>query len=121
MRARYAEATISTQSPFHEFWNRAGSLPETIGTPDLDTLNSALRLFFAQLREARQQFEQGEENGRVGAFTALAATWMFILAFKATSKEPLSHSRRWTKALCCPSLNPSRVAVALDPARLMPA
>jgi len=46
-------------------------------------------LFFAQLREARQQFERGEENGRVGAFTALAATWMFILAFKATSKEPL--------------------------------
>jgi hypothetical protein len=46
-------------------------------------------LFFAQLREARQQFEQGEENGRIGAFTALAATWMFILAFKATSKEPL--------------------------------
>jgi hypothetical protein len=46
-------------------------------------------LFFAQLREAQQQFEQGEQDGRVGARTALTATWMFILAFKATSKEPL--------------------------------
>jgi hypothetical protein len=39
-------------------------------------------------REARRLFDQEGDNGRTGAFTALAAAWMFIVLFK----EPLAES-----------------------------
>ena len=42
-----------------------GTLPETIGEADLEKLNLALRFLFGRLREARAQFEQKGDNGRL--------------------------------------------------------
>jgi hypothetical protein len=86
-----ARATIPPQEqpPYREFLDRnQGTLPEFIGKTHLDTLNSALGFLFARLREARRLFDQEGDNGRTGAFTALAAAWMFIVLFK----EPLAES-----------------------------
>jgi hypothetical protein len=66
-----------------------GTLPEIITEADLETLNSGLRFLFARLREARRQFESEGDDGRAGAFTALAATWMFITLFKEPFAEDL--------------------------------
>jgi hypothetical protein len=81
----------SKDQPAHvEFALRAqGTLPEIITEPDLETLNRGLRFLFARLREARQQFENEGDGGRRGAFTALAATWMFIVLFKGPRAESL--------------------------------
>jgi hypothetical protein len=76
--------------PHLEFLERhQGSIPEIIGTQDLDTLNSAFGFFFARLREARRQFDHEGDNGRLGAFTALAAFWMFVVLFKGPHAESL--------------------------------
>jgi hypothetical protein len=75
--------------PQNEFVARAkGALPETITETDLDALNSGLQFFFADLREAQRRFE-AEEDGRLGAFTALGAMWRFIMLFKAPHAEAL--------------------------------
>src|SRR5262245_32478144 len=66
-----------------------GTLPESITEVDLEMLNTALRFLFARLREARRQFECEEDDGRAAAFTALAATWMFITLFKEPFAEDL--------------------------------
>jgi hypothetical protein len=81
----------SQDQPAHvEFALRAqGTLPEIIAEPSLETLNRGLRFLFARLREARQQFESEGDGGRRGAFTALAATWMFIVLFEGTRSESL--------------------------------
>jgi hypothetical protein len=55
-----------------------GILPDQIGETELDALNSALESLFTKLREAKTQFEQDGDNGRLGAFTALGAFWKFI-------------------------------------------
>src|SRR5262245_18481059 len=83
--------TASATKPSHvefECQNRA-SLPEVINEANLRTLNEGLRFLFARLREARRQFESEGDDGRLGAFTALAATWMFINLFKEPFAEDL--------------------------------
>src|SRR5262249_21866420 len=78
------------QYPHVKFADRnKGTLPESITEVDLETLNTALRFLFARLREARRQFESEGDDGRAGAFTALAATWMFITLFKEPFAEDL--------------------------------
>jgi hypothetical protein len=87
---RQASGGVQSQPPHLDFLARAqGTLPETIAATDLDTLNMALGFFFARLREARRQFEEERDGGRVGAFTALAATWMFISMFRDPLQEHL--------------------------------
>ena len=76
--------------PYREFLDRVqGTLPDNIGVTELDTLNSALRFLFERLREARRLFEQEGDDGRAGAFTALAASWMFIVLFRTPYSEGL--------------------------------
>jgi hypothetical protein len=76
--------------PFLAFWKRAnGTLPETIRKADRSTLNSALGHLFNRLREATKQFEQGADNGRQGACTALIAFWQFITLFEKPLEETL--------------------------------
>ena len=48
-----------------------GTLPEFITEADLETLNSGLRFLFAHLRNARQQFENEGDGGRLAAVAAL--------------------------------------------------
>jgi hypothetical protein len=75
--------------PQNEFAARAkGTLPEAITETDLQTLNSGLHLLFADLREAQRRFE-ADEDGRLGAFTALGAMGRFIILFKAPHAEAL--------------------------------
>jgi hypothetical protein len=77
------------QPPHVEFCNQfKGTLPDKIGDVELSTLNTALDFLFARLREARAQFDQ-EDDGRLGAFTALGAFWMFIALFRAPYHEGL--------------------------------
>jgi hypothetical protein len=66
-----------------------GTLPETIGEADLEKLNLALRFLFGRLREARAQFEQKGDNGRLGACNALGALWQFITLFRAPYAQSL--------------------------------
>jgi hypothetical protein len=84
--------TCSTTStaPYLEFVQRVqGTLPEVLTEKDLDTLNSGLKNLFALLREARHQFDHEGDNGRCGAFTALAACWMFVVLFRGPRAETL--------------------------------
>jgi hypothetical protein len=66
-----------------------GTLPETIGEADLEKLNLALGFLFCRLREARAQFEQKGDNGRLGACNALGALWQFITLFRAPYAQSL--------------------------------
>jgi hypothetical protein len=66
-----------------------GSLPETIIESDLSTLNSGLGYLFDRLRLARQQYSDGADGGRVGAFTALGAMWQFIALFNSPLAQDL--------------------------------
>jgi len=78
------------EPPFRKFWNQAkGTIPDIVGEADLSTLNSALDFLFSRLRVAQEQFYQEGDNGRRGAFTALAASWMFITAFRTPFNEEL--------------------------------
>jgi hypothetical protein len=92
-RVRFAASAMNLsqdQYPHVKFADRnKGTLPESITEVDLETLNTALRFLFARLREARRQFESEGDDGRAGAFTALAATWMFITLFKEPFAEDL--------------------------------
>jgi hypothetical protein len=75
---------------WREFWDRVKhTLPERIEEADLNTLNSALELLFGRLREARAQFDNEGDEGRLGAFTALAAFWQFITLFRTPYAEKL--------------------------------
>jgi hypothetical protein len=78
-------AERSPQPPFLKL----GTLPETIGEADLSTLNSALGFLFGRLREARGQFDQEGNNGRLGAYNALGACWTFITLFRTPLDECL--------------------------------
>ena len=77
-----------------------GTLPDTIGDAELSTLNAALGFLFGKLREARTQFDQ-EDNGRLGAFTALGALWKFITLFRTPYIEslqvPILPAPRWPR------------------------
>jgi hypothetical protein len=76
------------EPPFVGFLHRAqGTLPEVIAQTDLDTLNKALGFFFAHLRQAREQFDDGDE--RHAAFTALGAISRFVLLVDAPRSEGL--------------------------------
>jgi hypothetical protein len=87
---RPAIAATPDDPPFLEFWKRAkGTLPETIAEADLNTLNSGLGFLFGRLREAQAEFHEEGDNGRRGAFTALAASWMFITLFRTPFEEEL--------------------------------
>jgi hypothetical protein len=82
--------SVPDDPPFLKFWKRNNdTLPKRIGEAHLSTLNSALRVLFNRLREARAQFEQEPDNGRRGAFTALGAFHMFITLFRNPRKEAL--------------------------------
>ena len=75
---------------WREFWDRVKhTLPERIEEADLNTLNSALELLFGRLREARAQFDNEGDDGRLAAFTALAAFWQFITLFRTPYIENL--------------------------------
>jgi hypothetical protein len=76
--------------PHVDFLERfQGSLPETMAERDLETLNLGLSFLFAWLREAKQQYEEGTDGGRVAAFTALGAMWQFIMLFNSPLAEGL--------------------------------
>lgn len=66
-----------------------GTLPEAISEADLEVLNLALGLLFSRLREARRQFTQDGDNGRLGAFTALGSLWQFVALFEKPHSETL--------------------------------
>jgi hypothetical protein len=88
-KSRRRELTPPEAPAYREFLDRAkGTLPEIVTEGDLDTLNSALGHLFSLLRLARQQFDEGRNGGRDGAFTALGAYWMFVTLFR----EPLAES-----------------------------
>jgi hypothetical protein len=99
------------QPPFLNFLTQTqASLPEIIGETDLATLNSGLRFLFARLREARRQFELERDNGRSGAFEALAAIWMFIVLFEKPRSENLQ----------VPILHLQEALAMLDKNRVLP-
>jgi hypothetical protein len=50
------------------------SLPETIGSAELEALNLALGALFGDLRFARG-LPAGETHGRLGAVVAFSAAW----------------------------------------------
>jgi hypothetical protein len=50
---------------------------------------SGLGFLFGRLREAQAEFHEEGDNGRRGAFTALAASWMFITLFRTPFEEEL--------------------------------
>jgi hypothetical protein len=66
-----------------------GTLPEALTTRDLETLNAALRFFFADLRRAWELFQSSEDHGRAGAIRALGAAWRLIALFKQPLAENL--------------------------------
>jgi hypothetical protein len=88
---RSAIKTNAEEIPSHvDFVQRfTGTLPETIGQSDIDTLNAGLRHLFARLREARRLFHEEKDNGRAGAFTALGAMWQFVVLFKSPHSQLL--------------------------------
>jgi hypothetical protein len=85
---RNGNSSIKPSHVEFECQNRA-SLPEVITEDNLQILNEGLRHLFDRLREARRQFDSEGDDGRVGAFTALAATWRFISLFKEPFAECL--------------------------------
>ena len=90
LRKRPRAAIRQKQAPFLEFLDRYSStLPESISQADLIVLNAALSFLFAHLREARRQFDEEGDAGRLGAFTALGALVQFILLFKKPNSETL--------------------------------
>jgi hypothetical protein len=94
-----------------EFIDRMkGSLPEALTERDLETLNAALRFFFADLRAAWELFQASEDHGRAGAIKALAATWRFIALFQ----QPLSEN------LQLPILRLQDALAALDDNNISP-
>src|SRR5262249_35473081 len=71
---------------------------------------------FSRLRVAQEQFYQEGDNGRQGAFTALAASWMFITVFRTPFNEELYVAiLRLQDALAM--LDKNRVEPILKPAR----
>jgi hypothetical protein len=93
-----------------------GILPDQIGETELDALNSALESLFTKLREAKTQFEQDGDNGRLGAFTALGAFWKFITLFRTPYIESLQVPiLRLQDALA--KLEDNRVEPILQPVR----
>jgi hypothetical protein len=81
----------SNVSPPHlDFVGRySGSLPETIAESDLEILNQGLGFLFALMREARRLNNEGADNGRAAAFTALGAMWQFVVLFESPLAELL--------------------------------
>jgi hypothetical protein len=67
----------------------SGALPDAIGEADLPKLNLALALLFERLREARVQFEQEGDNGRLAACNALGAFWKFVTLFRTPYMQSL--------------------------------
>ena len=110
-------AAAPNDPPFLKFWKRAnGTLPEKIKEADLKTLNSALGFLFARLRQARGQFDQGGDNGRQGAITALAAFRSFITLFKKPLEETL-HVPILRLQDALDGLDQNRIEQILKPAR----
>jgi hypothetical protein len=66
-----------------------GSLPEIITESDLETLNLGLGHLFVWLREARQQYNEDQDGGRIAAFTTLGALMQFIMLFNLPLAEYL--------------------------------
>ena len=66
-----------------------GSLPEIITESDLETLNLGLGHLFVWLREARQQYNEDQDGGRIAAYTTLGALMQFIMLFNLPLAEYL--------------------------------
>jgi hypothetical protein len=66
-----------------------GSLPETIASSDLPTLNQGLEFLFADLREASRLFHEPGDDGRAGALAAVGACVRFVRLFKGPLAENL--------------------------------
>jgi hypothetical protein len=76
--------------PYLKFLEQfAGCLPERITNGDLDTLNLGLSFLFARLREARQQYKEDQDGGRIAAFTALGGLSHFVMLFNFPLAENL--------------------------------
>ncbi len=55
-----------------------------------DKMVEALRQLFEQLREARKQYRDGQDNGRLGAAGALNAVVEFLNKFEEAHEERLA-------------------------------
>jgi ParB-like chromosome segregation protein Spo0J len=91
----------------------AGTLSEELTERDLETLNAALRFFFADLRGAWDQFQAGQD--RKGAIQALAAMWRLIALFKSPLAETLHVPILLLQDALC-ALDKNKVAPMLKPA-----
>jgi hypothetical protein len=65
-----------------------GSLPETIGSNDLDGLNQKLETLLEGLRVARS-LPAGDTRGRLSAVVALGAVCTFLMSFRLVLAEGL--------------------------------
>lgn len=87
-----------------------GTLPETVDETHLDTLNSALTFVFALLREAKRQFHEEGDAGRLAAFTAVGALSQFAALFEKPHLEtfdaPITTLMTALAALDCNSVLP---------------
>jgi hypothetical protein len=85
-----SKAQSTEALPHLDFLKRfKGTLHETIVQSDLATLNPGLTFLFARLRQARQQYDEDTDGGRVGAFMALGAMWQFVALFNSSQAELL--------------------------------
>jgi hypothetical protein len=87
-----------------------GSLPETLTESDIETLNAGLAFLFAWLRQARQEYDEESDGGRVAAFTALGAMWQFVALFNSSQAESLH----------LPALKLMEALAALDQNNVLP-
>jgi hypothetical protein len=82
--------TQSGDAPHLDFLNQfSGTLQEPIAEGDLATLNKGLAFLFDWLRQARQQYDEATDGGRVAAFTALGGLSHFVMLFNSSPAKPL--------------------------------
>jgi hypothetical protein len=79
---------MATKGPESESNAATRSLPEEMGSADLQALNQAAGALFAELRFARG-LQAGETRGRLGAVVALRAVWSFLTRFEPVLAESL--------------------------------
>jgi hypothetical protein len=106
---------MATKAPRPEAAEGSPSLPEKIGSPDLERLNEALTALFGKLRFARS-LPPGQTNGRLGAVVALEAAWTFLMTFQPALGEGL-HMPLLNLHGALLDLNENNIAPVLRPAK----